>query len=50
MTARLDLVGVCKQIIPMQQPEKLQKYIFLILGNLYGEILTFSIFKKPLKV
>ena len=50
MTARLDLVVVCKQIIPMQQLEVPQKCIFLKSGNLYGKILTFSIFKKPFNV
>ena len=44
------VVGVCKQIILIQQPEVPQKWIILIFGTLYGKILTFSIFKKPFNV
>ena len=50
ITTRLDLVEVCKQIITMQQPDVPQKCIFLMLGTLYGKILTFVIFKKPFNV
>ena len=34
MTARLDLVGVCKQIISIQQSEVPQKCIFLMFGDI----------------
>ena len=48
MTARLDLVGIYKQIVPTRQPEMAQKCIFLkIFGAFYGKTFTFSIFKKP---
>ena len=56
MTTRVDLVGVCKQIIPIQQPEVSQKWIITFWGttkkceNKNGKILTFSIFKKPFNV
>ena len=42
MTARLDSAGVCKQIIPIQQPQVLQKCIFLIFGDLIWQ--NFDIF------
>ena len=49
MTARLNLVGVRKQIIPTQKlfsTKSAPKMIFLFLGTLHGKILIFSMFKN----
>ena len=43
MTARVDLLGVCKQIILIQQ-------FFWFLGTFHGKSLTFSLFKNPFNV
>ena len=47
MTARIDLVGIFKQIIPLRLREVLPKCTFFNFGVLHGNILTFFIFKKP---
>ena len=46
MTARLDLVGVCKQLYPCNNRKCPQNAFFWYLGTLYGKTLIFSIFKK----
>ena len=49
MTTTLDLVGVCKQIISIQQAKVTpQKNFFLY--TLHGKTLIFFIFKKPFNI
>ena len=48
MTARLDLVGVCKQSMPIKQLEVPQKCIFLIFGDIIVKFWHFPYLKKLL--